>query len=209
MASYQLAPVLFLAPGAEPQVNAQRAAADSSTGQGNIASGLFLENKSGTAARADAGTVETTVLGYCTNVLDANLKPLPKGSYLSSNEAGFVDYIPDAQLLANNDLFIMGEDGATTTIQAFINAGNTIAAGIYFGLINTAANSVTDDLSRVGVDASFQRVVQVASGASISATQGTLPFQVVSKYISGKQVPDDPTATDAAAADWIVKRVNA
>lgn len=108
MASYQLAPVLFLAPGAEPQVNAQRAAADASTGQGNIASGLFLENKSGTAARADAGTIETTVLGYCTNVLDAQLKPLPKGSYLSSNEAGFVDYIPDAQLLANNDLFIMG-----------------------------------------------------------------------------------------------------
>lgn len=68
---------------------------------------------------------------------------------------------------------------------------------------------MTDELGRVGIDASFQRVVQVASGATITATQGTLPFQVVQKYISGKQVPDDPTATDAAAADWIVKRVNA
>lgn len=208
MASYQLNPILYLAPGPDVQNSSVRAPSVTSGGQGIITSGVFLENKSGSADRADAGTAETTVLGYCTGVLDAYLQPLAKGGYLSTDEAGFVDYIPDATLLANDYQFIMGEDSVTTTIQAFINAGNTIAAGIYFDVVNTIG-SLGDDMSRVGVDASFGRIVQVASGDSVSATQGTLPFQVVAKYVSGKAVPADPTAVDAAAADWIVKRVNA
>lgn len=208
MASNLLFPILINVPGSEVQNSSIAAAADTSTGQGNITSGLFLENKSGTAARGDAGTVETTVLGYCTGVTTGNQGPFVQGGWVATDVAATVDYIPDATFLANNYEIGFGEDGATTTVAAFIAAGNPIATGIYFGLIN-AIGSLTDNLGRVGVDASKQQVVQVISGASISATQGTLPFKIVRQYKSGKSVPDDPTATDTSAADWVAIRVNA
>lgn len=209
MASRILAPFPYLDPGPWLQASSVRAPAETSGGQGIITEGVFLENASGDARRADDATVETTVLGYCTKVFDSNLQPLAKGQYLSNDEAGWVEYIPDATLLANLVQFVIGEDGVTSTVQAFINAGNTIAAGIYAELINTGQNSLVDDMARYGADASRQKIVQVTSGASLATTQGTLPFKLVKKYSAGKAVADDPTATDSAAADWVWIRVNA
>lgn len=208
MASRILSPSLLLAPGPEPQNNASRAATVTSGGQGIVTSGVWLENKTGAADRADENTVETTVLGFCTGVLDSNYQPLAKGEYLSTDQAGYAEYIPDAQLLANGDLFIMGEDGVGTTIAAVIAGGATIAAGLYVSLINSIGTNV-DDMARYGVDASRQKIIQVLDSSSASATQGTLIFQIVRKYTAGKAVASDPTVADTSAADWVVKRVNA
>ena len=166
-----------------------------SSGQGNIGPGLFLEVQSGIARRADENTAKAALLGYCNEILTlAGNVPVPN-DYIANDTAGYATYFAAADLVGKE--FLLGEDGVGTTIAAKIIADGLVEGAFYCAVINPG-----DTTTRVTAVDEVSLVMQLDS-SSPTATQSNLWVRVLRQAPLPNPFSPTAPASDTSARNWI------